>query len=34
MVEWSGHAYDPDAFDPTKVVFDDPRQRWTRAFEA
>ena len=33
IVEWSGGAYDPDAFDPTQVVFDDPRKRWKRAFQ-
>lgn len=33
MREWSGHTYDPDRFDPGKVVFDNPRQRWTKAFE-
>ena len=32
MLEWSGNAYDPDAFDPTRVAFDNPRQRWTEAF--
>ena len=33
MVEWSGGEYDPDAFDPRAVVFDDPRKRWKIAFE-
>jgi hypothetical protein len=32
MLEWAG-AYDPDAFDPKAVVFDNPRQRWKKAFE-
>ncbi len=30
---WAGGAYDPDAFNPKAVVFDDPRQRWKKAFE-
>ena len=33
MVQWSGGAYDPGAFDPNAVVFDDPRKRWKTAFE-
>ena len=33
MKQWAGGAYDPDAFDPTAVVFDDPRKRWKQAFE-
>jgi hypothetical protein len=32
LVEWSGGAYDPVAFDPTRVTFDNPRQRWKKAF--
>lgn len=32
MIEWSGGRYDPDAFDPVKVVFDNPQQRWKKAF--
>lgn len=31
-LEWVGGSYDPNAFDPTKVVFDDPRKRWETAF--
>ena len=27
MMEWLGGAYDPEAFDPTKVVFDNPKER-------
>lgn len=30
---WAGGSYDPDAFDPTMVVFDDPLKRWKIAFE-
>lgn len=33
MIQWSGGAYDPDAFNPEVVVFDDPRKRWKKAFE-
>ena len=33
MLEWSGGAYDPNAFSPEAVVFDDPRKRWQKAFE-
>lgn len=30
--EWSGGPFDPEAFDPAIVAFDDPRKRWKRAF--
>ena len=30
---WVGGAFDPHAFDPATVAFDDPRQRWRMAFE-
>ena len=33
MLEWAGGDYDADAFDPSAVVFDNPRQRWKKAFE-
>lgn len=33
LVEWSGGAYDPERFSPARVVFDDPRKRWRRAFQ-
>ena len=33
MLQWSGGAYDPGAFDPEGVVFDDPRTRLKKAFE-
>lgn len=31
--QWVGGEYDPDAFSPDAVVFDNPRKRWRRAFE-
>lgn len=31
MIEWSGGRYDPLAFDPRAVRFDDPRARWRLA---
>ena len=34
MLEWSGGAYDTDAFEPSDVHFDDPRKRWKAAFQA
>ena len=33
MLEWVGGTFDPDAFTPSAVVFEDPRQRWKQAFE-
>jgi hypothetical protein len=30
-MEWLGRRYDPDAFDPKKVRFDDPKKRWNVA---
>jgi Plasmid pRiA4b ORF-3-like protein len=32
-LEWAGGEYDPDAFDPNAVVFENPRKRWKIAFE-
>ena len=32
MVEWQGGDFDPDAFDPEIVRFDDPAKRWAMAF--
>ena len=32
-IEWLGGGYAPDAFDSTKVHFDDPKKRWKAAFE-
>lgn len=33
LVEWSGGAYDPEAFDAKRVVFANPQKRWKNAFE-
>ncbi len=33
MLQWVGGSFDPHAFDPKSVTFDDPRQRWKTAFE-
>jgi len=30
---WVGGAFDPHAFDPAAVKFDDPRKRWRAAFQ-
>jgi hypothetical protein len=32
MIEWIGGAFDPDSFDPKRVAFDNPKERWTKAF--
>lgn len=32
LLEWAGGSYDPDAFDPQDVVFEDPFKRWKTAF--
>lgn len=32
MRTWAGGAFDPQAFDPTRIRFDDPRARWEHAF--
>jgi hypothetical protein len=32
MREWAGGAFDPHAFNPRKVKFDDPAERWKIAF--
>ena len=34
MRRWAGRRFDPAAFDPAKVHFDNPRKRWTIAFES
>ena len=31
--QWVGSSYDPAAFDPANIRFDDPKQRWQQAFE-
>ena len=33
MLEWAGGSFDPHAFDPKSVTFDNPRDRWKMAFE-
>ena len=33
ILQWAGGDYDPDAFNPSVVVFDNPRKRWRKAFE-
>jgi len=33
MREWVGTTYEPEAFEPRRVVFDDPQRRWAAAFE-
>jgi hypothetical protein len=32
MMEWLGKKYDPKAFDPKNVKFDNPKKRWRIAF--
>lgn len=32
MVQWAGEDFDPEAFNPAAVKFDDPKQRWKKAF--
>ena len=34
MLTWAGGSFDPLAFDPTRVRFDDPYARWKHAFES
>ena len=34
MLEWIGGGFDPDRFDPKRVLFDDPARRYKLAFEA
>jgi hypothetical protein len=34
MLRWAGGKYDPDAFDPGAIVFDNPRKRWQNAFDS
>ena len=33
LVKWSGGACDPATFDSTRIVFDNPRHRWKKAFQ-
>lgn len=32
-VAWTGGSYEPEAFDPAAVVFEDPQKRWKMAFD-
>lgn len=32
MMEWLGREYDPEAFEPRQVRFDNPKKRWDIAF--
>jgi len=32
MLQWLGGGFDPEQFSPEEVKFDDPQQRWKRAF--
>jgi hypothetical protein len=32
MVSWIGDSFDPEYFEPSQVKFDDPKERWDRAF--
>jgi hypothetical protein len=33
LLNWVGGSFDPDAFDASKIRFDDPQKRWKAAFE-
>jgi len=33
LLEWVGGPFDAEAFDPARVGFDDPQERWELAFE-
>jgi hypothetical protein len=33
MNVWAGGDFDPERFDPSRVVFEDPQERWKIAFE-
>lgn len=32
LLTWAGGPFDPEAFDPAAVTFDDPTRRWRNAF--
>ena len=34
LVDWLGKGYEPESFDAAKVRFDDPEERWQRAFSS
>ena len=31
-IEWVGEDFDPEIFDASSIVFDDPRERWDYSF--
>lgn len=31
-LQWAGGRFDPEAFNPSAVMFDDPKKRWKKAF--
>lgn len=33
MLEWAGGSFDPEEFDISKVIFDNPKTRWKIAFQ-
>lgn len=33
LMRWIGGKFDSENFDPTQVAFDDPKERWMRAFK-
>jgi hypothetical protein len=33
MLRWLGGRFDPETFDPKRVRFDKPKERFRRAFE-
>ena len=33
MKSWIGDSFEAERFDPTMVEFDDPNERWNRAFK-
>jgi len=33
LLSWAGPDFEPERYSPKKVLFDDPRQLWKRAFE-
>ena len=32
LLEWVGGSFDPEAFDPARMRFDNPAKRWKQAF--
>ena len=33
MITWLGGKYNPEEFDPDKIIFDNPKVRWRKAFQ-